>query len=93
MPETKESPCALCDRMAQFEHHDSYQIRYYECPHCKYYAISERAIRYLEEHPENKPALAQEAAAMPHEVEILEITYQRAVGLNPARVSRTRYSQ
>jgi len=93
MPETKQSPCALCDRMAQFEHHDSGRIRYYECPNCKYYAISERAIHHLKDHPENKPRLAREAAGMPHEVEILEITYQPAQGLNLARVSRTKYSK
>ena len=91
MPAIKQSDCVLCDNPAQFEHHDGYQIRYYKCNCCHYYVISERAVRYLKKHPECKSDLAKAAAGMPHETQILEITYETVGGLKPAKVSRSKY--
>jgi len=85
MTEIKQSLCALCDTPAQFEHHDGNPRRYYECTRCHYYAISERAVRHLRKHPESKPALAKEAAGMPHETQILKITWERVRGLSLAK--------
>jgi hypothetical protein len=35
LPEVKQSLCPLCDRIAQFEHHDISRMRYYQCPSCQ----------------------------------------------------------
>jgi len=91
MTEIKQSLCVLCDTLAQFEHHDSNRIRYYECTRCHFYAISESAVRHLRKHPESKPILAKETAGMSHETQILEITCERVGGLSVAKVSRTKY--
>ena len=92
MPEIKQSDCVLCDTPAQFEPHDDGQKRYYKCKLCHYYAISERAVRYLQKHPERKSDLAKEVAEMPHDIQILEITYDsRVEDLKLARVSRSKY--
>jgi hypothetical protein len=91
MTKTKEFPCVLCDCMAQFEHHNGAQMRYYESPKCRFYAISERAIRHLKQNPESRYSLAQEAANMPHDVTILEITYDTLTHIKTAKVPRDKY--
>jgi|GEM_PF-5915738 len=93
MPATKQSPCALCDAMAQFEYHDSGRIRYYSCPACHYYAVSETAVRYLKNHPESKAELANKLAGMLHDTQIIEIVCQPAGHLHLVKVARTKYSQ
>ena len=78
--------------MSKFEHHDGEQTRYYECPKCRQYAITERAVRYLEKHPESKPALAKKAAAMPHDIKIIKIFINPVGIIDLEEVSRTKYS-
>lgn len=91
MPESKQCVCALCDSMAQYEHPEGFPLtRYYECPNCKSYAISERALRYF--HSKTKKITAHEqgirdqrrrdlakmAVKMPTDKgEILEIIYAK----------------
>jgi len=78
--------------MAQFEHHDGGQTRYYECPKCRQYAITEIAFRHLKQHPESKPKLAKQAAAMPYGTVILKINFLPGIGIVLEKVSRTKYS-
>lgn len=92
MPEIKQADCVLCDDPAQFEHHDGYQIRYYKCNSCHYYAISERAVRYLQKHPKRKSDIAPKAIKMSNKIHILEITYDSKIrNLKLAKVSRNKY--
>ncbi len=105
MPESKKTSCALCNTIAQFEHHDNGQTRYYECPECRNYAITETAIRYLNKHPSYKPKLVKCVYDMANDIDIVRI---RRSGNNPGNqyklcpqvqglylevVSRTKYSQ
>jgi hypothetical protein len=92
MPESKQAPCALCDTVAQFEHHDGNQTRYYECPKCRQYAITESAVRHLEKHPESKPALAKKAAEMPHDTKIIKIFINQVGIIDVEVVSCNKYS-
>jgi hypothetical protein len=92
MPETKQSDCVLCNSLAQFEYHNDGQIRYYKCKLCHYYAISERAVRYLQKHPKRKFNIAQKVIKMSNEIHILEITYDSKIrDLKLAKVSRNKY--
>ena len=91
MPETEKSFCPLCDLLAQFERYDESRIRYYECPRCRCYAISEAAVGYVNNHPESRFSLARGVRQMPQHAEILEITVL-ARTLRVARVPRNKYS-
>jgi len=92
MPESKQGHCVLCNIMAQYECHPN-QRRYYECPECCQYAITERAVRRLKKHPESKTALAKIAAEMPHDVNIIEIFVNNINTIDWVPVPRTKYSR
>jgi hypothetical protein len=92
MPESKKAPCALCDTMSQFESHDNGKVRYYECPKCNQYAITDKAIRRLEKHPESKLALAQKVTAMPHDTKIIRIFINKVGIIDLEEVPLAKYS-
>lgn len=92
MKEIIQSICPLCDTSAQYEHHDANLRRYYKCDICKYYVITETAIKHLIKYPESVPALAEAVKKMPHETEILDISIQGRT-LHAVKVSRSKYSK
>lgn len=82
MPDAQEAQCPLCDQAAVFEVVDRDNARYFACPQCVDFSISNAASRYLLKHPERRASLASQSARLRGTGDELVITLVAGEGLH-----------